>query len=285
MLRAELYRPDDPELLAGQPRGAADARPLQRHRATRAGRPRGSPARPSGQRRRGRRRQARLPLRLRLERRHRRRDLRQLRPRHARHRADRARRDVPAGHAVSSCWRPRIPSTRARAATAGSTARRSRSPTTSGSAAASIVCPGVTIGEHTVVGAGAVVTRDLPAGVVAYGNPARVCARSASATGSRCRERLARADLLCSRSCAPRRARPPSDRVGRFSSLGEHAALWLALGAPARSSTARGARAGSARRPASPRRTRSTPRSRRSSRAGTARSSTTCPRSSPRPPS
>jgi maltose O-acetyltransferase len=37
-----------------------------------------------------------------------------------------------------------------------------------------IVCPGVSIGEHTVVGAGAVVTRDLPAGVVAYGNPARV---------------------------------------------------------------------------------------------------------------
>ena len=37
-----------------------------------------------------------------------------------------------------------------------------------------IVCPGVTIGEDTVVGAGAVVTRDLPAGVVAVGNPARV---------------------------------------------------------------------------------------------------------------
>jgi maltose O-acetyltransferase len=37
-----------------------------------------------------------------------------------------------------------------------------------------IVCPGVTIGDDTVVGAGAVVTRDLPAGVVAYGNPARV---------------------------------------------------------------------------------------------------------------
>jgi maltose O-acetyltransferase len=37
-----------------------------------------------------------------------------------------------------------------------------------------IVCPGVTIGENTVVGAGSVVTRDLPAGVVAYGNPARV---------------------------------------------------------------------------------------------------------------
>jgi maltose O-acetyltransferase len=37
-----------------------------------------------------------------------------------------------------------------------------------------IVCPGVTIGEDTVVGAGAVVTRDLPAGVVAMGVPARV---------------------------------------------------------------------------------------------------------------
>ena len=36
-----------------------------------------------------------------------------------------------------------------------------------------IVCPGVTIGADTVVGAGAVVTRDLPAGVVALGVPAR----------------------------------------------------------------------------------------------------------------
>lgn len=40
--------------------------------------------------------------------------------------------------------------------------------------AGAIVCPGVSIGEDTVVGAGAVVTRDLPAGVVAFGNPARV---------------------------------------------------------------------------------------------------------------
>jgi maltose O-acetyltransferase len=37
-----------------------------------------------------------------------------------------------------------------------------------------IVLPGVTIGEDTVIGAGSVVTRDLPAGVVAMGNPARV---------------------------------------------------------------------------------------------------------------
>lgn len=37
-----------------------------------------------------------------------------------------------------------------------------------------IVLPGVRIGADTVVGAGAVVTRDLPANVVAVGNPARV---------------------------------------------------------------------------------------------------------------
>ncbi len=37
-----------------------------------------------------------------------------------------------------------------------------------------IVLPGVTIGADTVVGAGAVVTRDLPSGVLAVGNPAKV---------------------------------------------------------------------------------------------------------------
>lgn len=37
-----------------------------------------------------------------------------------------------------------------------------------------VVCPGVSIGQDTVVGAGAVVTRDVPAGVVAAGVPARV---------------------------------------------------------------------------------------------------------------
>jgi maltose O-acetyltransferase len=37
-----------------------------------------------------------------------------------------------------------------------------------------VVLPGVSIGENTVVGAGSVVTRDLPADAVAVGNPARV---------------------------------------------------------------------------------------------------------------
>jgi maltose O-acetyltransferase len=40
-----------------------------------------------------------------------------------------------------------------------------------------VVLAGVSIGADTVVGAGAVVTRDLPAGVVAVGNPARVLRR------------------------------------------------------------------------------------------------------------
>ncbi len=40
-----------------------------------------------------------------------------------------------------------------------------------------IVLPGVTIGENSVVGAGSVVTRDLPGNVVAMGSPARVTRR------------------------------------------------------------------------------------------------------------
>lgn len=39
------------------------------------------------------------------------------------------------------------------------------------------ILPYVTIGEGTLVGSGSVITRDLPAGVVAYGNPARVHAK------------------------------------------------------------------------------------------------------------
>ena len=41
-------------------------------------------------------------------------------------------------------------------------------------AAGVVIGPGVTIGEDTVVGAGSVVLDDLPAGVVAAGNPARI---------------------------------------------------------------------------------------------------------------
>lgn len=37
-----------------------------------------------------------------------------------------------------------------------------------------IICPGVTIGDRTVIGAGSVVTKDIPADVFAAGNPCRV---------------------------------------------------------------------------------------------------------------
>lgn len=37
-----------------------------------------------------------------------------------------------------------------------------------------IVCPGVTIGDRSVIGAGSVVTKDIPADVFAAGNPCRV---------------------------------------------------------------------------------------------------------------
>lgn len=38
----------------------------------------------------------------------------------------------------------------------------------------SIILPGVTIGENSVIGAGSIVTKSIPDGVVAVGNPARI---------------------------------------------------------------------------------------------------------------
>jgi maltose O-acetyltransferase len=40
--------------------------------------------------------------------------------------------------------------------------------------AGAIVCPGVTVGAGSIIGAGSIVNRDVPAGVVAAGNPCRV---------------------------------------------------------------------------------------------------------------
>ena len=37
-----------------------------------------------------------------------------------------------------------------------------------------VICPGITVGENCVIGAGSVVTRDIPANSFAAGNPARV---------------------------------------------------------------------------------------------------------------
>lgn len=40
--------------------------------------------------------------------------------------------------------------------------------------AGAILLPGVTVGDNTVIGAGSIVTKDIPANVVAVGNPCRV---------------------------------------------------------------------------------------------------------------
>jgi maltose O-acetyltransferase len=42
-----------------------------------------------------------------------------------------------------------------------------------------IILPGVSIGDDALIGAGSVVTRDIPAGAVAFGNPARMRTGSA----------------------------------------------------------------------------------------------------------
>jgi maltose O-acetyltransferase len=38
----------------------------------------------------------------------------------------------------------------------------------------SVICPGVTIGSRSIIGAGSVVTKDIPSDVVAAGNPCKV---------------------------------------------------------------------------------------------------------------
>ena len=37
-----------------------------------------------------------------------------------------------------------------------------------------VLCPGVTIGNRSVIGAGSVVTKDIPSDVLAAGNPCKV---------------------------------------------------------------------------------------------------------------
>lgn len=51
-------------------------------------------------------------------------------------------------------------------------------------ASGAIICGGVSIGDNVVIGAGAVVTRDVPAGVLAAGVPAKVVREHAGAPAS-----------------------------------------------------------------------------------------------------
>jgi maltose O-acetyltransferase len=39
---------------------------------------------------------------------------------------------------------------------------------------AAVICPGVTIGDRSIIGAGSVVTKDIPSDVIAAGNPCKV---------------------------------------------------------------------------------------------------------------
>ena len=48
----------------------------------------------------------------------------------------------------------------------------------------SVILPGVKIGDNTVIGAGSVVTKDIPDNVVAVGNPCRVLGRLRKETGN-----------------------------------------------------------------------------------------------------
>ncbi|HUP11204.1 MAG TPA: sugar O-acetyltransferase [Niastella sp.] len=52
-----------------------------------------------------------------------------------------------------------------------------------------VICPGVTIGDRSVIGAGSVVTRDIPADVFAAGNPCKVIRQLTDGECSTTRER------------------------------------------------------------------------------------------------
>jgi acetyltransferase-like isoleucine patch superfamily enzyme len=58
-----------------------------------------------------------------------------------------------------------------------------------------IVCKGVRIGENSIIGAGSVVTSDVPANVVAAGNPAAVVKPLDPTVGFTTRERLFDGDV------------------------------------------------------------------------------------------
>jgi acetyltransferase-like isoleucine patch superfamily enzyme len=61
--------------------------------------------------------------------------------------------------------------------------------------AGAIILPGVRIGHHSIIGAGSVVTRDVPPESVAYGSPARVQLTTS--------EWLGKKGLSSDKDCAP----------------------------------------------------------------------------------
>ena len=57
-----------------------------------------------------------------------------------------------------------------------------------------VVCGGVTIGEGCVIGAGSVVTKDVPDGMVVAGNPARII-MSTDEYARKSKEKMISADI------------------------------------------------------------------------------------------
>lgn len=72
---------------------------------------------------------------------------------------------------IYTAGHPFIPTAEIRDMNTGSP---SPSGTMSGSAGSAVILPGVSIGSNVVIGAGSVVTRDIPDNRVAAGNPCRV---------------------------------------------------------------------------------------------------------------
>ena len=78
---------------------------------------------------------------------------------------------VGPGVPIYTAWHPLEPATRQSGLEAASPVTIGKNVWIGGGA---ILCPGVAIGDNSVIGAGSVVVKDLPAGVLGVGNPCRV---------------------------------------------------------------------------------------------------------------
>jgi maltose O-acetyltransferase len=81
------------------------------------------------------------------------------------------RTQIGPGVQILAADHPRDPATRATGLEFGRPVRIGRNVWIG---AGALVLPGVTIGDDALVGAGSVVTRDVPAGAIVVGNPARL---------------------------------------------------------------------------------------------------------------
>jgi len=81
------------------------------------------------------------------------------------------RTQIGPGVQILTADHPRDAATRATGLESGRPIRIGRNVWIGGGA---IILPGVTIGDDAIIGAGSVVTRDVPAGRTAFGNPARL---------------------------------------------------------------------------------------------------------------